>query len=78
MKIHSFISLSLFLTCIFFQGPAIALPLDSLVLPEGFEIGIFARVPGARQMAQGPDGEVFVGSGREGRVFMLRDSYLDG
>ena len=79
MKLYRRISfVLLFLTCVFSQGPAIALPMDRLILPEGFEIGIFARVPGARQMVLGPDGVVFVGSRREGRVFMLRDSDLDG
>jgi len=46
------------------------LPLASLVLPPGFEIELFARVPNARQMALGKT-TLFVGSMREGKVYAI-------
>src|SRR3954462_9273888 len=47
------------------------LPLDTLKLPPGFEIGIFAdNVPHARSMALGPDGVLFVGT-NEDRVYAV-------
>ena len=49
---------------------AAPLPVDELMLPAGFEIEVFARVPNARQMALG-DKHLFVGSMREGKVFAV-------
>ncbi|MBS3965222.1 MAG: PQQ-dependent sugar dehydrogenase [Methylomonas sp.] len=52
--------------------------LKQLRLPHGFKISIFAdTVPGARQMALGEDGTVYVGS-RESKVYALRDANNDG
>ncbi len=49
--------------------------LDTIVLPEGFKIGLFAdSVPGAREMARGDKGTIFVGSMREGKVYAVTDS----
>jgi glucose/arabinose dehydrogenase len=39
-----------------------AVRLDSLRLPAGFTIAVYADVPGARSMTLAPDGTVFVGS----------------
>src|SRR5579864_2814497 len=39
-----------------------ALPLDRIRLPPGFTIELVARVPGAREMAFGAHGTLFVGS----------------
>ncbi len=47
-----------------------ALPLDSLKLPPGFSIEVFAEVPNARQMALGKQ-HLFVGSMRAGKVYAV-------
>lgn len=49
---------------------AAALPLSNLVLPPGFRIELFARVPSARQMTLGKT-MLFVGSMREGKVYAI-------
>ncbi len=55
------------------------LPLDSVRLPPGFHISLFAAaVPGARSLALGARGTVFVGTQTEGRVYALVDSDGDG
>ena len=49
------------------------LPLDKIRLPDGFEISIYASdVPGARSMALGPNGTLFVGT-RVGKVYAIVD-----
>ncbi|WP_442755068.1 PQQ-dependent sugar dehydrogenase [Methylocystis sp. JAN1] len=41
-------------------------------LPEGFSISLYARVPGARTIAVGPNGDaIFVGTGAENRIYAL-------
>lgn len=50
------------------------LPLDRIRLPAGFSIEVYARVPGARSLALGDRGTVFVGTMREGRVYALRQA----
>ncbi len=53
--------------------------LDLIELPPGFTIEIYAEeVPGARSLELGPDGTVFVGSMRPGRVYALTDRDGDG
>lgn len=47
-----------------------ALPLESLRLPPGFSIEVFAEVPNARQMALGKR-HLFVGSMRAGKVYAV-------
>jgi hypothetical protein len=47
------------------------LPLERIALPPGFSIAVYAEVPGARSLALGPDGIVFVGSQRRGLVSAL-------
>ncbi len=55
------------------------LPLDSIRLPPGFRISLFAAgIPGARSLALGARGTVFVGTQAEGRVYALVDSNGDG
>lgn len=50
------------------------LQLDSLNLPPGFSISIYARgVTNARSMALSPDGVLFVGSQRAGAVYAVVD-----
>jgi len=53
--------------------------LKQLHLPTGFTISIYAdNVPNARSLALGDNGIVFVGSGREGKVYALQDKDQDG
>lgn len=50
---------------------ALALPMDRLRFPPGFKLEQVARVDNARQLAQAPDGTLFVGSYRAGKVYRL-------
>lgn len=51
------------------------LPLDSLQLPEGFIINVYAEeVKNARSMDLSPNGTLFVGTRGEGKVYALRDT----
>lgn len=54
--------------------------LQSIKLPRGFEISLFAEnVPAARSMALGDDGTVYLGTiDSAGRVYALRDRDGDG
>jgi len=54
-----------------------ALPLDKLVMPAGFHIEVYAKVENPRQMAQGDDGVIYVGSMRPGKVYAVRDTNGD-
>ena len=48
--------------------------MDLLQLPPGFAISVYAEdLPGARSLALGPDGIVFVGSRRVGSVYAVVD-----
>jgi glucose/arabinose dehydrogenase len=48
--------------------------LDSIILPPGFQIEIYAEeVENARQMALGDNGTLFVGSRKAGNVYALTD-----
>lgn len=52
--------------------------LADIQLPDGFVITIYAQdVPGARSLALGPEGTVFVGSRGPGNVYALTDSNGD-
>ncbi|GEM_PF-52081 len=54
-------------------------PVEWLRLPEGFRATVFAApVPGARSLAVGARGTVFVGSRGSGRVYALVDADGDG
>lgn len=53
--------------------------LKQLHLPDGFTVSIYAdNVPNARSLALGDNGVVFVGTGREGKVYAVRDGDNDG
>lgn len=53
--------------------------LDEITLPPGFRIQVFTdRVPGARSLALGPGGTLFVGTRGQGKVYAVRDSNRDG
>ena len=53
--------------------------LKQLHVPDGFTVSIFAdNVPNARSLALGDNGVVFVGSGREGKVYAVQDGNKDG
>lgn len=55
------------------------LPLERIRLPAGFAIELFAdTVPGARSMALSPNGILYVGTRREGRVYAVIDRDGDG
>ncbi|WP_173202053.1 PQQ-dependent sugar dehydrogenase [Geobacter sp. SVR] len=63
--------------------PASVIPapasLGDIRLPEDFRIEYFTRdVPGARSLARGPDGIVFVGTRSEGKVYAVVDRNGDG
>jgi glucose/arabinose dehydrogenase len=45
--------------------------LDKIKLPPGFQIELFARLPGARSMTLGSKGTLFVGTRREGKVYAV-------
>ena len=47
------------------------LQMDRLKLPPGFEIRVYAAVPGARSLALGPGGTVFVGTQSTGKVYAV-------
>ncbi|MEN6586304.1 MAG: sorbosone dehydrogenase family protein [Sulfuricella sp.] len=71
--------LLLFLFIGSFPAFAGALPLGDIRLPPGFTIGVYAdKLPGARSMALGPDGTLFVGTRSEGKVYALQDRNGDG
>ncbi|HEX7613985.1 MAG TPA: PQQ-dependent sugar dehydrogenase [Thermoanaerobaculia bacterium] len=49
--------------------------LDTIKLPPGFRISVYTdAVPGARSMAMGPKGTLFVGSRGEGAVYAVVDA----
>lgn len=68
-----------FLSCLSYNPPkkkdlGLSLPLDSLVLPEGFAIEVYAdSVTNARSMALSPSGTLFVSTRNEGNVYALQD-----
>lgn len=49
------------------------LPLDSIEMPEGFEIELYASVPNARSLARSPSGTIFVGNRTGGSVYAVVD-----
>jgi glucose/arabinose dehydrogenase len=59
--------------------PAADANLSNIKLPAGFRISYFAQnVGGARELALGPDGTVYVGSKEQGKVYALPDRNHDG
>ena len=54
--------------------PAAELPLDTVELPEGFSISLYASgIPNARSMARSPSGVLYVGSRGAGNVYAVVD-----
>lgn len=53
--------------------------LDSLQIPQGFSISIYAdNVPNARTLALGDDGVVYVGTRKQGAIYAIHDKNGDG
>lgn len=50
------------------------LPLNSIKLPAGFTISVYAEVEDARSMAISPGGTLFVGNKSEDKVYAVRDT----
>jgi glucose/arabinose dehydrogenase len=60
-------------------APPASAQVSRLRVPPGFHVGVFSeRVPGARSLALGTKGTVFVGTRGEGKVYALRDADGDG
>lgn len=58
---------------------AAGLPLDSLSLPEGFVIDVYAKdVENARSMCLSPSNTLYVGTREKDKVYALRDEDGDG
>jgi len=54
------------------------LPVDKLKLPEGFKIEVYAdSIDGARSMALGANGTLFVGTRNENKVYAIQDRDKD-
>ncbi|MEM7487006.1 MAG: sorbosone dehydrogenase family protein [Bacteroidota bacterium] len=59
------------------QIDSTSLPIQNLNLPQGFKVSVFAEgIDGARSMAMGDEGTLFVGTRNEKTVYALQD--LDG
>ncbi|MBU3585919.1 sorbosone dehydrogenase family protein [Polynucleobacter sp. AM-26B4] len=55
--------------------PASEIPIDKLKLPPGFKIEVWATgMPGARAMARGDNGKIYIGTRAIGRVYELSDN----
>jgi len=72
-----FLSLALAPGALGAAGTGDALPLERIKLARGFGIAVFARVPGARSLALGGPGVVFVGT-RGGEVYAIVDTDRNG
>jgi len=53
------------------------LHLDQIRMPPGFDIALYARVPGARSLALSAAGVLYVGTRDEGRVYAVLDRDKD-
>jgi glucose/arabinose dehydrogenase len=80
-RMNGVVALALSLIILFFvenQVDAGSLPLDTITLPPGFAITIYAdNVPNARGMALGQNGILFVGSKEKGNVYAVIDKNGD-
>lgn len=73
------VPLLVFATLLVVRAGAASLQLERIRLPAGFSISLFAGdVPGARSLALGDRGTLFVGTRDEGVVYALRDLDADG
>lgn len=60
-------------------SPASDLHLDQIRLPPGFAIELYAQnLPGARSLALGAQGTLFIGTRQEGKVYALVHGELRG
>lgn len=67
---HYFMAIALYATL---HAANAALPLETIQLPPGFEISLFAEnVKNARSLALGDNGTLFVGTRSEGKVYAIR------
>lgn len=70
---------ALALTFLFPASSPAEVRLDDVRLPQGFSISLYSgNVPGARSLALGKNGTVFVGTRGEGKVYALVDNNRDG
>lgn len=61
-----------------YDEPSSILPIDKLKLPEGFKIEVYAdSIDGARSMAMGENGTLFVGTRNENKVYAIQDRDKD-
>lgn len=61
-------------TLVQYNEPASLLPIDKLKLPDGFKIEVYAdSIDGARSMAMGDNGTLFVGTRNENKVYAIQD-----
>ena len=59
-------------------GCSADLRLEKIKLPPGFEITLYTdKVPGARSMSLAPDGTLFVGTRKQGKVYAVLDKNGD-
>ncbi|MEP2671509.1 MAG: sorbosone dehydrogenase family protein [Cyclobacteriaceae bacterium] len=61
------------------SSPAISdasaqLPLNTIQLPPGFSISVYAEVDNARSMVMSPSGTLFVGNRKEDQVYAVKDT----
>jgi glucose/arabinose dehydrogenase len=57
------------------ETPASEIPIDRVKLPKGFTAEIWATgMPGARAMARGPNGKIYIGTRIIGRVYEVTDA----
>lgn len=69
-----YLATALFLLATTSSCSSVELKPDEIRLPRGFSISVYAaNVPGARSMARGEQGTLFVGSRSEGKVYALVD-----
>lgn len=77
MQVHNGFLASLMLAGITACSAA-ELPLDRIKLPPGFKIALYAQnVDGARSMALGPNGTLFVGTRGAGKLYAIVDRDQD-
>lgn len=61
-----------------YDEPESKLPIEGLKLPKGFKIEVFAdSIDGARSMAMGDDGTLFVGTRNEKKIYAIQDRDKD-
>ncbi|HEX2966520.1 MAG TPA: sorbosone dehydrogenase family protein [Syntrophorhabdaceae bacterium] len=75
---HMHILAGILFLLLFSASSQAAVRLEKIKLPPGFKIEIYAeKVSGARSLASGPNGIVFVGSRSQGKVYALIDRNSD-